>query len=197
MVAPLLTLFQAWGVLGMAEFSGPQWCERFPGSTSVEDLEPEWRGKVWAFISALQKGGAAVHVEATLRPRPRAYLMHYCWMITHLSQAPSAIPPLGGVAIDWTHGGDHKAARTAAAAMVKTFGLQVLPSLESRHIAGRAIDMAISWSGRLSIRDFDGILHYIMQGANDGTNPELAKVGASFGVHKLADDLPHWSDDGH
>jgi hypothetical protein len=180
----------------MAEFSGPQWCERFPGSHSLDDLEPEWRGRVWAFVSAAQKGGATVAVTATYRPPERAYLMHWCWMITNLSQAPAAIPPLAGVNIDWTHGGDSRSARAAAAAMVKTYGLEYAPSLNSRHVARRAVDMTISWEERLSIRDFDGNVHYILTEPRDGTNRELVKIGKSFGVIKLETDRPHWSDDG-
>jgi hypothetical protein len=29
------------------------------------------------------------------------------------------------------------------------------------------------------------------------SQPQLHSVGATFGVHKLVTDLPHWSDDGH
>ena len=181
----------------MAEASGPQWCNRFPGSNAIDDLDPNWRGRVWAFVSAMQNGGARVDVQATLRPPERAYLMHWCWMIANLAQAPAAVPPLAGLAIDWTHGGDIKAARAAATAIVDGFALQVLPSLTSRHTVGRAIDMSIAWTDRLSLRDFDGNLHYILTSPRDGTNPELAKVGASFGVIKLVGDRPHWSDDGH
>ena len=180
----------------MAEFSGPQWCARFPGSRSPDDLTPEWRGKVWAFISAMQHAGANVDISATYRPPERAYLMHWCWMIANLSQAPGAVPHMQGVAIDWTHGGDISAARTAALAMVRAYDLEMLPALDSRHVHGRAIDMTISWSNMLSIRDFDGNLHHIRSSPHDGTNRELAQVGGSFGVVKLVSDPPHWSDDG-
>jgi len=180
----------------MVEFSGPHWCERFPGSQSPDDLAPDWRGRVWAFISAMQKGGATVTISATYRPPERAYLMHWCWMITNLAQSPAAVPPHGGVKIDWTHDGDMRSARAAAEAMVKGYDLEFAPSLDSRHVTGRAIDMTIGWDGRLSIRDFDGSPHYILTEPRDGTNPELIKVGASFGVIKLATDRPHWSDDG-
>jgi hypothetical protein len=181
----------------MAEVSGPQWCDRFPGSHSPEDLAPEWRGKAWAFISALQRAGATVDIAATYRPAERAYLMHWCWMIANLSQAPAAVPHMPGVDIDWTHHGDGSAARAAALAMVKAFDIEVLPALDSRHTHGRAIDMTIGWSGMLSIRDFDGNLHHIRSTPRDGTNHELVPVGASFGVIKLTSDPPHWSDDGH
>jgi hypothetical protein len=180
----------------MAEFSGPQWCTRFPGSKSIDDLDPVWRGRLGAFLSALQKGGASIDISATLRPPERAYLMHWCWMITNLSQAPAAVLPMPGVAIDWTHGGDSRAARTAAAAMVQAYELEFLPSLTSRHTVGRAVDMTISWKDRLVVRDFDGDVHYILTRPFDGTNPELIKLGATFGVIKLISDRPHWSDDG-
>jgi hypothetical protein len=180
----------------MAEVSGPHWCGRFAGSKSIDDLDPQWRGRVHAFVSTLERGGAHVEVQATLRPLERAYLMHWCWMIANLSQAPAAVPPQAGVAIDWTHSGDARAARAAAEAMVEAYELQFLPSLTSRHIVGRAIDMSITWHDRLSVRDFDGAVHYILTDPRDGTNPELAKVGATFGIFKLTTDRPHWSDDG-
>jgi hypothetical protein len=181
----------------MAEASGRHWCERFPGSQSPEDLTPDWRGRVYAFLSALQRAGASVNITATYRPPERAYLMHWCWMIANLSQAPGAVPPMAGVDIDWTHHGDSRAARAAADAMVEAFDLEYAPSLNSRHTLRRAIDMTICWHDRLSIRDFDGNLHYILGEPQDGTNAELIKIGASFGVIKLISDRPHWSDDGH
>ena len=181
----------------MAELSGPQWCGRFPGSRSPDDLDPEWRGRVLAFISSMQRGGATISVSATYRPPERAYLMHWCWMITNLSQAPASVPPMPGVDIDWTHHGDIRAARAAAGAMVKAYDLDFAPSLTSRHVVRRAIDMTIGWNSRLTVRDFDGNVHYILTDPRDGTNHELIRVGASFGVIKLVTDNPHWSDDGH
>jgi len=156
-----------------------------------------FRGKVMAFISAMEKGGAKVQATATWRPAERAYLMHWCWMIANLSQAPAAVPPMAGVDIDWTHRGDGAAARAGARAMVKAYDLEVLPSLDSRHVQRRAIDMTISWNGMLSVRDFDGNMHHISSSPRDGDNRELGQVGASFGVIKRAGDPPHWSDDGH
>jgi hypothetical protein len=57
--------------------------------------------------------------------------------------------------------------------------------------------MTIGWQDRLSLRDFDGIVHYVLTDPRDGTNPELAKIGATFGVIKLTSDPAHWSDNGH
>lgn len=179
------------------EPSGPQWCARFPGSTSPDTLADGFRGRAWAFISAMQKGGAQVAVTATYRPPERAYLMHWCWLIAREGAAPSSVPPLPGVAIDWTHDGDDGGAKAAANAMVQSYRLQFEPSLTSRHTQGRAIDMDIGWQGTLAIRDFDGNLHQIASPPHTGLNPQLIAVGASFGVIKLVSDPPHWSDDGH
>lgn len=181
----------------MAEPSGAQWCARYPGSISPDDLADGFRGRAWAFISAMQKGGASVTVTATFRPLPRAYLMHWCWLIAKEGFDPDNVPVMSGVPIDWTHGGDTSEARGAARAMVDSFNLQYEPSLTSRHTQGRAIDMTIAWNGALAIRDFDGNLRQITSGPRNGLNPDLIGVGASFGVIKLVSDPPHWSDDGH
>ena len=179
------------------EPSGPQWCMRFPGSSSPDTLVDGFRGRAWAFISAMQKGGAKVNVTATYRPPERAYLMHWCWLIARQGVDPDSVPAMAGVAIDWTHGGDGGAARSAAQAMVGGYGLQYQPSLTSRHCQGRAVDMDIGWQGALAIRDFDGNMHQIVAPPHSGLNPQLIAVGASFGVIKLVSDPPHWSDDGH
>jgi hypothetical protein len=63
----------------MSEPSGPQWCARFPTSASPDDLLPDFRDRVLAFISATKHGGAAISIGATYRPPQRAYLMHW-WM---------------------------------------------------------------------------------------------------------------------
>jgi hypothetical protein len=102
-----------------------------------------------------------------------------------------------GVNIDWAHGGSILAARDAARRMMADYEIQFPAALESRHTQRRAVDMTISWSGTLNVRDFDGQMHGIASGPRDGSNPELIKVGATFGVMKLVSDPPHWSDDGH
>jgi hypothetical protein len=181
----------------MSEPSGPQWCRRFPGSTSPNDLLPEFRDRVLAFISAMQRGGAAVSVDATYRPPERAYLMHWCWAIAESGFDPNDVPGMAGVAVDWTHHGDLVAARAGARAMVKGYDIQYAPSLISRHTQRRAVDMTIGWQGVLSIIDFNGQTKNISSPPHNGLNPDLIKVGATFGVIKLVSDPPHWSDDGH
>ena len=181
----------------MSEPSGPQWCARFPGSVSPNDLLPDFRDRVLAFISAMHRAGATVHIAATYRPPERAYLMHWCCMIADSGQDPSHVPAMHGVAIDWGHGGDVHEARVAAAAMKKVYAIQFPAALVSRHTQHRAIDMTISWVGTLKISDFNGQERVITNPPRSGLNQVLVDVGRSFGVIKLLTDPPHWSDDGH
>lgn len=181
----------------MAEVSGAHWCARFPTSARIADLVQPFQNKVWDFHGVLLSAGARVTVSATLRPKERGYLMNGAWRIARELAAPTSIGPMAGVEIDWTHGGDVKAARAAAAKMVATYGLAYRPSLTSRHYEGRAIDWTITWTGTLNIRNRVGTIVAIMSEPKNGnTNRELHAIGASFGVHKLLSDPPHWSDDG-
>ena len=189
----------------MAEFSGPQWCSRFPGSKSVADLLPDFRDVVRAFISQMQDGGATVTVSATFRPPERAYLMHWCSRIAGyrdkdtgeiVRDPPFAATPMAGVDIDWTHAGDTHAARAAARQMVDGYGIAYPAALVSRHTQRRAVDMSIHWSGALKVTDFNGLVHIIDSAPRSGDHPDLVAVGKTFGVIKLKSDPPHWSDDG-
>jgi len=86
--------------------------------------------------------------------------------------------------------------------MVAAYGidnLQVSPSLTSRHIEGKAIDMIITWERALTIRKRDGSAVSITSTPRDGTNADLIEVGKSYGVihFKAAQkDKVHWSTDG-
>jgi len=102
-----------------------------------------------------------------------------------------------GVNIDWTCGGAIIKARDAARQMMTGYQIQFPAALESRHTQRRAIDMTIGWHGTLNIRDFNGQSHAISGGPQNGSNPQLIAVGATYGVFKLVSDPPHWSDDGH
>ena len=181
----------------MSEVSGPQWCARFPTSNKLEDLTPDFGDACRAFISAMQKGGATVSVAATYRPPERAYLMHWCCMIGNSGQDPASVPPMPGVAIDWTHNHSPADAKAAAKAMMVKYEIQFPAALVSRHTQRRAVDMTIGWQGTLTITDFDGVTHKIASSPRNGSNPELIQVGRTFGVIKLVSDPPHWSDDGH
>lgn len=185
------------------EVSGPQWCERFSTSTSVDDLTPDFAGKVNSFLRALWAADATTLISATYRPPERTYLMHWTWQIVHgdkhgVKTFPKDVPSMPGVEIDWTHDDDLIAAEAAAKAMVETYGLVHLPVLNSRHTERRAIDMTIEWDGPLAIKSASGATVIISgAGPRDGTNPLLWPVSASYGVIKLPSDPPHWSVDGH
>ena len=190
------------------EPSGRQWVARFPTSASVADCAPPFRDNLRAFITALGAAGASVNIAATLRPPQRAYLMHWCWCIVKQKTDPRSIPPLDGVAVAWAHldsqgGYDPIASMAAAQDMVEAYGMQALnvaPALQSNHISGTAVDMAVSWAGTLSIARRDGVVVAIDSQPRTGMNPDLKGVGATYGVLKFvggASDMPHWSADGH
>jgi hypothetical protein len=180
----------------MSEPSGPQWVARFPTSVSTDDLVPEFRARVLAFISAIKRGGATVSIAATYRPPERAYLMHWSCLIASSGQDPSAVAPMAGVDIDWSHGGDVEEARAAAKKMVAAYQIKFPAALVSRHTQRRAIDMTIDWNGNLTIVDFNGQERTVTMPPRSGSNQVLVDVGRSFGVIKLLSDPPHWSDDG-
>jgi hypothetical protein len=179
------------------ELSGKQWVARFLGSNSTGDLAPPFQSNVDAFLAALKKANAAVTVSATLRPKERAYLMHWSWKIARGEAEAKRVPPMDGVLIQWDHG-NADASKRAAADMVAGYGISAAPSLTSIHIQGRAIDMTISWMRRLSIVNKAGLIAHIDSEPRTGMNKELIAIGASYGVVKasFSGDEPHWSDNG-
>lgn len=178
--------------------SGAAWWHanqaRFANSASVNDLVPDFRDKVGRFIAAMRAGGASVTVTSTLRNKSRAYLMHYCWVISRGDIAPINVPAEQGCAIVWDHGNLAKS-KAAAQEMRDLFDLVHEPSLRSRHIEGKAIDMVIRWTGTIKVRQADGKSVSIGE-PGSGASPVLHKIGASYGVIKLLSDPPHWSTDG-
>lgn len=148
--------------------AGVAWVECYPTSRDVEDLADPFRRNVRRFLSELFARGCTYRISATLRPPERAWLMRQAWDLAHGLVALSAVPTRPGVDIVWSIEG--------AREMVSGYQLVVRPSLTSRHIQGRAIDMRISgWQG---------------------TDGALYDLGETFGVRKLVSDPPHWSDDG-
>jgi hypothetical protein len=183
------------------ELSGRAWVSRFPGSTSVSDLEPGFCRKIERFIAALREAGASVEINSTYRPPERAYLMHWAWKIGAADYDAQTVPAKSGVDIEWWHG-NAEASKTAAREMMSAFGierLRVAPALASRHTERKAIDMDISWSGELSIKNADGSTRRIASTPRDGANAELIEVGATYGAIHFSPpekDKPHWSTDG-
>lgn len=189
------------------EPSGAIWVSRFPGSSSVSTLTSPFKENVTSFLAALRAAGATVTISATLRPPERAYMMHWSWRISKKAYDPQTVPAIAGVNILWAHvvngAYSESDSRTGATDMVNGFGMQRLktaPALTSNHITGNAIDMNVSWTGKLTIAKADGTSVTIESEPRDGMNSDLQAVGASFGVIKFVGgtaDIPHWSSDGH
>ncbi len=167
---------------------------RYSNSESLNDLTPEFRVNVQRFLDALRLGGATVTISSTRRNKVRAYLMHYCWRISSGDIAPANVPTEPGCAIIWDHG-NLKKSIAAAQEMRDLFVLVYQPALRSRHIEGKAVDMAVRWPGTIKVKDANGVVVSLSKPSN-GANPGLHKVGRSYGVIKLLSDLPHWSTDG-
>jgi hypothetical protein len=185
---------------GNAQLSGAAWWHvnqaNFPNSSKLADLNPPFRDRATAFIGALDAAGARVSVTSTLRHPIRAYLMHYCWTIASGDDQPGAVPAKPGCAIVWDHG-DLARSKAAAQEMVDLFGMAHVAALSGRHIDGHAVDMNVDWDGTLSIRDAAGKVHALGAPRSGESNTGLHAVGATYGVHKLVTDKPHWSIDGH
>lgn len=86
------------------ELSGADWCARFPGSSSTDDLDGDFKTGVKLFISALKQAGSSVSIAATYRPPARAYLMHWSWMIANGKSEAADVPAKAGENINWDHG---------------------------------------------------------------------------------------------
>ncbi len=108
-VATLLCLSRATSdTLAEKELSGGAWVAKFPGGRSVEDLENTFRANVKAFQGAFSAAGASIIVVSTCRPRERAYLMHWSWMIVKQNADLIAV----GATYNVIHFGDAQKDRT-------------------------------------------------------------------------------------
>ena len=183
------------------DLSGLEWFRsnqsKYPNSDSVGDLDASFKSKVADFISALEAAGAKVKISATRRNATRAALMHWSFKVANGKTKPKDVPKIKGATIKWDHG-DDKTSVAAAKDMAGKSGFDIAfqPSLTSRHIQGKAIDMTISWTKSLVIKTKKGEEVTITSSPTSGMNKDLHKVGATFGVMKLASDPPHWSTDG-
>lgn len=171
-------------------------------STKIDDLELLFKNNVKAFKKALEDAGATVKIKAAKRHPKRAYLFHWAWKI-HLDKCkPSDATALAGVDIEWDHG-DLAKSKAGAKEMVLGFQLSVPPkntkppSLSSNHIHGKAIDMEITWTGTIKVKNKTGTEVSVKFNQNVSANTDLHKVGSSYGVKKLVNDAPHWSFNGH
>lgn len=179
--------------------SGAAWWHanqaQFGNSHKTADLVPGFREDVEAFIAAMRAGGANIQISSTRRNKVRAYLMHFSWRIAKGEISAGAVPAEPGCQIIWDHGNAAKS-RTAAQEMKDLFNIAFKPSLTSNHIAGKAIDMTISWNGTLNMVDGQGRAVAVPPPSPGSLNAKLHQVGATYRVLKLLSDPPHWSTNG-
>jgi hypothetical protein len=185
--------------------SGKYWVQwantHAKNSSSVDDLDSSFKSSAKNFIKAMEDAGATVTVSTTKRSAKRAYLFHWSWKISQGKCKAKDASAMTGVEIDWDHGDDAKS-KQGALEMVNGFGLAVPPqstnppSLTSNHIAGKAIDMTIEWTGKIKVKKQDGKEVEVTYMDNVNSNTTLHGVGASYSVKKLTTDAPHWSFDG-
>ena len=166
------------------ELSGAQWAQRFKGSKDTKDLACK---AVNAFVEAMTEAGIQVRISSTYRPLKRSYLMHWCWQIKYKYAQPEDVPPMAGVDINWVHPTPADSLE-AAKQMVQAFDMNALntaPALRSLHNEGHAIDMSISWTGTVSVKDGNGKLVEVKTLPRSGMNSQLKAIGASYGVKKF------------
>lgn len=171
--------------------AGSAWVARYPASSTVETLEPEFRGRVTRFRDALTKAGVRVTVLASWRPPERAWLMHWAWLIAKKQVAPASVPVHPSLPIQWDLG-SLEPSIAASQAMVDGFGARGDTALRSRHTEGRAIDLDIRWQTPALVDAADGAVVTLNQGDQDA----LTRVGRSYGLVRGATASTHWSDDG-
>ena len=184
--------------------SGASWCAQYPTGTTIAELtDAAFQANVQAFRGAMVAAATpanalSISISATYRPPQRAHLMHYSYNVHKGTTSPAdanAASAATGININWDHG-DPATSRAKAGEMVTTYGIAYAPALKSRHTEGKAIDWTITWSGSLMIARKGETTPLDCTG-NGTTSANLHAVGASYGVHKLTSDPPHWSTDGH
>lgn len=182
--------------------SGSAWCAQYPTGTTIEELtDATFKANVQAFRDAMVAAATAannlsISISATYRPVQRAHLMHYAFRVHNGTTTPAAANAASAAAeinINWDHG-DLATSKAKAGEMVTTYDIAYAPALASRHTAGKAIDWTLTWVGSLMIAKKDETTKLDCTGG--GASANLHKVGASYGVHKLVSDPPHWSTDG-
>lgn len=170
-------------------------------SIALSDLDSDFKDKVTQFKQALETAGATVSIDATKRNEKRAYLFHWSWKLSQGKCKAKDVPAKVGVDIDWDHGTEEKS-KAAAKEMVSGFGLAVPPrstnppALTSNHIAGKAVDMTITWTDKIKVANKDGKQVELTYNPNVNANIKLHDIGRSYGVIKLTTDAPHWSYNG-
>jgi len=177
------------------ELSGAQWCQRYPGSSSTETLNEPFQTNVNDFVSAVEDGGGNVSISSTYRPSERQSLMYWSYKIAEEGQNPETVPSIPGVNIQWNHGNNSDSV-SAARAMLNGYGIVHRPGRTSNHTGRNAIDMNITWTGNLRLRNRSGAVVEINTTPRNNNNRQLWDVARTYDVIKFESDFPHWSSTG-
>ena len=193
--------------------SGKEWVKEYKEKEGqseeslLNDLESNFKNNVVTFINVLRNSGASVVVTSTRRSKKRATLMHYAWRIgvskDITPQQAQIETQKENIPINWIHTDSsgkysEEISREKALEMKNAYGMRDKASLTSNHILGKAVDMTITWTKDIEIKDKTGKEYTLTP--NDGAKcKELHDIGATYGVHKLVKnppDDPHWSFNG-
>jgi hypothetical protein len=183
--------------------SGSAWVAEYPTGTTIAELtDATFKANVQAFhdamvVAATPENALNISISASFRPVERAHLMHYAFRVHNGTTTPAAAntaSAAAGININWDHG-NLATSKAKAGEMVTAYDIAYAPALNSRHTEGKAIDWTITWTGSLMIAKKDETTKLDCTGSGSSSG-FLHKVGASYGVHKLVSDPPHWSTDG-
>ena len=205
------------------KLSGKQWKAiadtNWADSSSTDDLDAGFKGSLDKFFEVLTAANITTGEYTTLRPKERAYLLHYSVEVSKGTTAAKDVPAQAGVDIIWDHGTDEKS-KAAAKEMVDEFGIVGPAALVSNHIAGNAIDMKFDFTKATKDKDGNVTLTYKKDGKDVSrtlkiddeavmgvkakgksissiAGRELSKAGEDFGVKRHIDnDIVHWSTTG-
>jgi hypothetical protein len=173
--------------------SGSHWVAKFPTSKSLNTLKGNFKTNCIEFVKMLKKNGAIIKINATYRPKERAYLMHFSYKISAGLISPSKVPSEKGVNIIWNHGNIIKS-RKASSLMVSKYNIAYPPARESKHTLGKAIDMSISSLPNSITFEINGEKISKKIGNKTASENEILWDIAKkyYQVIKLPNDPPHW-----
>lgn len=177
------------------QMSGADWLERnggrFLDSRDVGDLRPAFAANVAALLRALERAGAFVRIEATLRSARRAWLIASAGTIARSGASARDVPSDPEIGIIWNHGEDGLS-QDAAEAMVAVFGEAKAAPAGSPQLLGLAVEMDVRWFGTIGVRDAHGGQVRLDRPQNAVDHAALHRLARSYGVVKAPGDPLLW-----
>ncbi len=201
---------------------GPRWAARFKQPETedarldaLDAANDSFGRRVRSLREQLLRQGALVYVEATVRPRPRGYLMYGAHLIRksktrrQLRRRVRRIERLNAawgldVPIRWRHPEGWRATREAARQMADTYGVDYATEAgakRSDHYDGGAVDIwAVGLPRTLELVAPDGArARFDLSGADETRDLNLTPalidwVEEHFRFRKIRTDYPHWGD---